>query len=92
VNFIASANQLKRLALDLVFPPRCIGCGADGSFFCPRCQSSLTYISDHQSHTAEIDGIRSLYAYDDAVRQALVDLASHDARGFSRTDDTAQSS
>jgi competence protein ComFC len=82
VNFIASANQLKRLALDLVFPPRCIGCGADGSFFCPRCQSSLTYISDHQSHTAEIDGLRSLYAYDGAVRQAVLQFKYYNVKAL----------
>ena len=82
MNFIASANQLKRLVLDLVFPPRCIGCGADGSYFCPRCQSSLTYIRDNQSHTAEIDGIRSLYAYDGSVRQAVLQLKYYNVKAL----------
>lgn len=82
MNFIASANQLKRLALDLIFPPRCIGCGAEGSYFCTRCQSGLIYISHHQSRTAEIDDIRSLYAYDGSVRQAVLQLKYYNVKAL----------
>ena len=82
MNFIASANQLKRLALDLIFPPRCVGCGAEGSYFCSRCQSALTYISHHHSHTTEIDGIRSVYAYDGAVRQAVLQLKYYNVKAL----------
>ncbi len=34
--------QQARLALlDLVFPPRCAGCGRAGTWFCPQCVASL---------------------------------------------------
>jgi ComF family protein len=36
---------LKRVALDLLFPPYCIGCGKEGSYFCGRCGRELPYIS-----------------------------------------------
>ncbi|MBI2854906.1 MAG: ComF family protein [Chloroflexi bacterium] len=37
--------MLKGLLLDLVFPPRCAGCGHTGHFVCPECISSLPWIS-----------------------------------------------
>jgi ComF family protein len=33
--------KLGGLALDLLFPQRCIGCGKEGSFLCSACQNSL---------------------------------------------------
>ncbi len=38
-------TQVKKSLLDLVFPPRCIGCGAEGSFLCPACSESLPELS-----------------------------------------------
>jgi ComF family protein len=35
------AEQLKGATLDLLFPPRCLGCGDWDSFLCPRCKESL---------------------------------------------------
>jgi predicted amidophosphoribosyltransferase len=37
--------ELKRIALDLLFPRYCIGCGREGDFICARCQKSLTFIT-----------------------------------------------
>ncbi|MFH1652175.1 MAG: ComF family protein [Chloroflexota bacterium] len=34
--------KLKGIALDLLFPRWCLGCGREGSFLCPSCRSSLT--------------------------------------------------
>ncbi len=34
------ASTLWERALDLVFPPRCVACGAFGSFLCPACLNS----------------------------------------------------
>jgi ComF family protein len=37
--------QQARLALlDLVFPPRCLGCGRTGQWFCARCIASVHYL------------------------------------------------
>lgn len=35
------AGRLGRAALDLLFPPRCVGCGSSGAFLCDGCSSSL---------------------------------------------------
>jgi ComF family protein len=34
-------ERLGRAALDLVFPPRCVGCGGTGVFLCEACIASL---------------------------------------------------
>jgi competence protein ComFC len=36
---------LKRVALDLLFPRWCLGCGREGGYFCPTCRQSLPFIS-----------------------------------------------
>ena len=37
-------THLKGVALDLLFPQRCVGCGKWGSFICPACRQSLPHI------------------------------------------------
>jgi ComF family protein len=37
-------NKLRGIALDLLFPRRCIGCGREGDFLCPSCLKSLPKI------------------------------------------------
>ena len=44
MNLVASLDQLKRLVLDLLFPPWCVGCGARGNFICSSCRSSLPHL------------------------------------------------
>ncbi len=39
----ALAPAWQRL-LDLLFPPRCVGCGDPGTWFCPQCRASVTPI------------------------------------------------
>lgn len=36
--------KLKRMALDLLFPQWCIGCGKEGDFLCHSCRRSLPHI------------------------------------------------
>ncbi|OGO00110.1 MAG: hypothetical protein A2Y58_05995 [Chloroflexi bacterium RBG_13_51_52] len=38
-------TKLKRVALDLLFPPWCIGCGREGKYICSSCQQQLPLIS-----------------------------------------------
>jgi ComF family protein len=38
---LPTITSLGRLALDLVYPPRCAVCGAGGSFLCDRCIDAL---------------------------------------------------
>ncbi len=90
MNLVTSLNQLKRLVLDLLFPPWCVGCGARGSFFCSACQSSLprlhpplcvkcgksltfsTLCSGCENRPMDIAGISSLFHFDGAVHQAII--------------------
>ena len=37
----ASIARMSQWALDLLFPPRCVGCGREGSFLCPACVAGL---------------------------------------------------
>ncbi len=37
-------EQLKKTALDLLFPLRCIECGNEGSLICPYCRNRLSWI------------------------------------------------
>jgi len=36
--------RLKRVALDLLFPPYCVGCGREGSYICDRCAREMPFI------------------------------------------------
>lgn len=37
--------ELKRIALDLLFPQWCVGCGREGSYICESCRESLTPVA-----------------------------------------------
>jgi len=41
---LSQAAKLKRVALDLLFPKWCVGCGKEGSFICDSCFQSLLRI------------------------------------------------
>ncbi len=42
---LPSITNLKRAALDLFFPPWCIGCGREGDYICDACRRQLPFIS-----------------------------------------------
>ncbi len=41
VGATSAVRRLGRAALDLVFPPRCVGCGESGNFLCDGCVAAL---------------------------------------------------
>jgi ComF family protein len=45
VTVLPQITKLKRIALDLLFPQWCIGCGQEGSYICDACRQSLSWIS-----------------------------------------------
>jgi ComF family protein len=85
-------TKLKGMALDLLFPRWCVGCGREGNFICPSCHQSLSRImpplcpkcgrpqssailcSSCIGWQAEIDGIRSPFRFDGAIRKAIHQL------------------
>jgi len=42
----AEWGRLCTALLDLIFPPRCAGCGTSGSLWCPACQADVRVIGD----------------------------------------------
>lgn len=44
LNVLPQLTRLKGIALDLLFPRWCVGCGKEGDFICPSCLESLPKI------------------------------------------------
>jgi ComF family protein len=44
VNVLPPVTKLKRIALDLLFPQWCVGCGREGDYICEHCRQSLSSI------------------------------------------------
>lgn len=44
-NVLPPLNSLKRVALDLLFPRWCIGCGREGDYICGACRETLPVIT-----------------------------------------------
>jgi ComF family protein len=44
VNVLPQINHFKRVALDLLFPQWCIGCGREGEYICDSCRQRLPVI------------------------------------------------
>ncbi len=93
-------TRFKGMALDLLFPQWCVGCGREGSFLCQSCQRSLPRIdppfcsrcgkpqargqlcSGCVEWSAVIDGIRSLFRFEGAVREAVHQLKYRNLRAL----------
>ena len=45
VNVFPQAAKLKGIALDILFPKRCVGCGSEGDFICHSCRQALLRIA-----------------------------------------------
>jgi competence protein ComFC len=41
---LPQVTELRRIALDLIFPRHCVGCNKEGTFLCDSCYRSLTRI------------------------------------------------
>jgi ComF family protein len=85
----AGARRLGQMALDLLYPMRCVGCGRTGALYCISCYASVSLISPPicplcgqpgqqpdlcracQGQPLQIDGIRSVAAYEGTLREAI---------------------
>ena len=85
----ARLNEVGGKLTDLLFPPRCVGCGIGGDFICATCRGGLPRLSPPFCSTCgrpliqeescsscrrwklDIDGIRSPFAFQGALRQAI---------------------
>ncbi len=92
--------KLKGIALDLLFPQHCVGCGKEGEFLCYSCRQSLPGITPPLcprcgrpqpsgilcpgcvGWSAQIDGIRSPFRFDGAMREAVHQLKYRNLRAL----------
>jgi competence protein ComFC len=44
VAFVAGAQKLGHALLDLLYPPRCVGCGQVGALLCTTCHASVSHV------------------------------------------------
>jgi len=92
--------KFKGMALDLLFPQHCVGCGKEGEFLCYSCRQSLPRITPPLcprcgkpqpsgilcpscvGWSAKIDGIRSPFRFDGAMREAVHQLKYRNLRAL----------
>lgn len=40
-------RRFRHRVLDLIFPPRCVGCARAGEWICPKCWTKMPWLADH---------------------------------------------
>lgn len=76
------AHQTLRLITDLVFPPRCAGCGRVDTVWCSRCQHELEQIPfpNHVPPLTPLSGMASTGVHDGKIQQAIWSLKYENGR------------
>ncbi len=86
----------RRMALDLLMPPRCLGCGREGLYICSDCSNRLATIKPPVCprcvlpigggrrcdchYWKALDGLDSVFSYQGVIRQAIIQLKYHNLR------------
>ncbi|OGY19025.1 MAG: hypothetical protein A2900_00760 [Candidatus Chisholmbacteria bacterium RIFCSPLOWO2_01_FULL_50_28] len=86
--------------LDLVFPKTCVRCGRIGEYFCPECigllppaaaicplcqEGSIGGVTHARcQRTFGLDGLVSIYSYNDGIREAVKRLKYRFVRGMAK--------
>jgi len=60
--------------LDLVFPPRCVGCRRGGHWLCPSCVAAIAPAPARQGGLEPLAGLWAAGLYEDPLRQAIYAL------------------
>ncbi len=94
---LSQLAYVKGLAVDLLFPRWCVGCGREGDLLCCSCRDSLTRVglvvcprcgrppsscSDCSRELASIDGIRSPFTFEGTIRKAIHELKYRNIRAL----------
>lgn len=87
--FFAPDSRPRRLAdalVDLIFPPRCAGCGRVGWGWCARCQADLeqTPYPQYVQPLPPLSGMASTAVHEGKVQQAIWSLKYENARHISQ--------
>ena len=58
--------------LDLLYPPRCVGCGREGPYLCPACLAGAVRLTAPASgRTKALEGIVAPFAMEGVAREAV---------------------
>ncbi len=74
MNVRAGVAGVSDFVLDLLFPRKCIGCGAEGDFLCPSCRKSMPKAGPAAQDRAlltSLDGLQSVFLYQGLARHAV---------------------
>jgi ComF family protein len=69
-----SERALMLPVLDLLFPPRCVGCGRGGSWFCSACVAAVAPAPAWSAGLAPLAGLWVAGLYEDPLRLAIQTL------------------
>ena len=87
-------RSLGQKALDLVFTPRCVGCGREGVYLCEPCLEGgrlldvpyfLEHGGDSFAEAPAVDGVLSCFAMEGVVREAVHHLKYRGLRAIAPT-------
>ncbi len=79
-------NRLTSVGLDLLFPPRCAGCGQIDTFWCANCQHEIDLITltEHIEPKAPLLGVVATGWHTDKLREAVQALKYENARAVAK--------
>ena len=63
-------GRLATSLLDLLFPPRCVGCGREGSYLCPACLETTPRLTSSIPGEG-LEGIAAPFAMEGPAREAV---------------------
>ncbi len=79
-------NRLTSIGLDLVFPPRCAGCGQIDTYWCSSCQREidLLTLTEHIEPKAPLQAVAAAGWHVDKLREAVQALKYENARAVAK--------
>ena len=63
--------------LDLIFPKKCLICGSNGQYFCPKCLSIQRHHQPKYINQLSKEGSLSLFRYEFLIKKAIFELKYH---------------
>jgi ComF family protein len=69
--FRSTLRQLGEALLDLIFPPRCVGCNRPGSLLCETCQAKLHVPAPMVNPRGALSERRATADFEGAIQQAI---------------------
>jgi ComF family protein len=69
----ARLRRARSLLLDLLFPPRCAGCGRRGDWLCPTCLAAVPLLGAplRRDDAGALDWLGAAYVFSGAMRRAI---------------------